>query len=167
MMKLFNTDIAIGALLILIVGLVIVVAGLTYTLENYTPQAKLTWPPLWQTAYGQTTTPTTPTSSAQQVIDTAKAECAGQVTSGIPEAPAEILPLLAEACISLVYESASTIVFTGDLLVSTGTGLYTDNQSPWKAVDGFEAQGYSIESISLAGQGSQGNPHKVYVVMSK
>jgi hypothetical protein len=31
----------------------IMIAGLSYTLENYVPQAKLSYPPLWQSAYSQ------------------------------------------------------------------------------------------------------------------
>ena len=47
-------EIALGACAVVIMGLVLIVAGLAYTLENYQPDdAKLTFPPLWQPAYGQ------------------------------------------------------------------------------------------------------------------
>ena len=37
----------------------------------------------------------------------------------------------------------------------------------WQAVDQFKAQGYTLTSVMLGGQGSQGNPHQFFVVMSK
>ncbi len=46
-------EIALGACAVVIMSLVLIVAGLAYTLENYQPAAKLTFPPLWQAAYGQ------------------------------------------------------------------------------------------------------------------
>jgi hypothetical protein len=125
------------------------------------------------TAYAQNTTNSTTgttTTAAQQVINDAKAECASGVSASYSgeDVPSEVISVIAESCLSLVYESQQTVVFTADLLVSTSPGLYADNPSIWKAVDGFKAQGYSdISSILVAGQGSQGNPHKVYVVMSK
>jgi hypothetical protein len=104
--------------------------------------------------------------AARQIIDTARADCAG-VTAGLPDLPAELEPVFIESCLSLVHESANTVVITGDLLITTGSGLYTDNLAIWKAVDGFKAQGFTTDNILLGGQGSQGNPHRLYVVMSK
>lgn len=46
-------NIAIGAMTITIVGLVLIVAALIYTLETYTPEAKLIFPPYIEAAYGQ------------------------------------------------------------------------------------------------------------------
>lgn len=46
-------NIAIGAMAITIVGLVIIIAALIYTLETYTPEAKLIFPPYIEAAYGQ------------------------------------------------------------------------------------------------------------------
>ena len=46
-------NIAIGAMAITIVGLVIIILGLIYTLGTYTPQAKLIFPPYIEAAYGQ------------------------------------------------------------------------------------------------------------------
>ena len=47
-------EIALGACAVVIMSLVLIVVGLAYTLENYEPDdTKLTFPALWQTAYGQ------------------------------------------------------------------------------------------------------------------
>ena len=68
------------------------------------------------------------------------------------EIPSEVISVIAESCLSLVYESQQTVLYTADLLVSTaGPGLYADNPSIWKAVDGFKAQGYTdIDSALVA-----------------
>lgn len=104
------------------------------------------------------TTTTTLSATAQRIIDQAQAACAGTTEAA-----------LAELCVSAVHESPRTIVLQGNLLiVQTGTGiLYTDNPYIWQAVDGLKNQGYTLTSVQLAGQGSQGNPHDWYIVMSK
>ncbi len=61
----------------------------------------------------------------------------------------------------------TTVVLKGELLiVQTGSG-FIDNPFIWQAVDEFKTQGYAVDSVILSGQGSQGNPHDVYVVMSR
>jgi hypothetical protein len=69
-------------------------------------------------------------------------------------------------CVSAVYASPKTVLVTGHLIIETTDG---NQQNPfiWLAVDGFKALGYSISSIQLSGQGSQGNPHDWLIVMSK
>lgn len=90
---------------------------------------------------------------------------------------------------SVWHESPTTLVLNGDTLLlaapgsgpigSTGTaedlfgedfestvGNYP-NVYLWEAVDAFKAQGYTLTSVMLGGQGSQGNPHEFFVVMSK
>ena len=74
--------------------------------------------------------------------------------------------VLAELCVSIVYESPTTIVLNGELLI-VQTGGYTDNPFFWQAVDGFKAQGFTIDTVAVTGQGSRGNPHELFVVMSK
>jgi hypothetical protein len=107
------------------------------------------------------------TTAAQQIIETTKAECASQINLG-QDAPAEVQTVLAESCISLLHESPTMIVLNGDLLISTSPGLYSENTSLWKAVNMIKDAGYNtITSMELAGQGNQGNPHKLYVVMTK
>lgn len=46
------------------------------------------------------------------------------------------------------------------LIVQQGSGGYTDNSYIWQAVDRFKAQGHTLNSAVLGGQGSQGNPHE-------
>jgi hypothetical protein len=66
-----------------------------------------------------------------------------------------------------MYESDTTVVLNGDLLIAEIGGGLIDNPFIWQAVDEFKTQGYAVDSVILSGQGSQGNPHDVYVVMSK
>ena len=113
----------------------------------------------YNAAYGQTQT------TPQQIVDNTKAECASLISA--PADVPEIRTVLAESCISLVHESPTMVVLTGDLLISTSPALYSDNVSIWKAVNNIKDSGYSITSVEVAGQGSQANPHKLYVVMSK
>jgi hypothetical protein len=104
------------------------------------------------------TTMTPTTGATQQVIDRAQTDCS-LVTS----------VALASMCVSVLHESSRTIVLQGDLLIvnAVGSGGYTDNPFIWQAVDGLKNQGYTLHSVQLAGQGTQGNPHEWYIVMSK
>jgi hypothetical protein len=107
------------------------------------------------------------TTAAQQIIETTKAECASQINLG-QDAPAEVQTVFTESCISLIHESPTMIVLNGDLLISTSSGLYSENTSLWKAVNMIKDAGYNtIASMELSGQGIQGNPHKLYVMMTK
>jgi hypothetical protein len=113
-------------------------------------------------AYAQTTTSTTTTSEipltapAQQIIADAQTQCSQEV--GV------LAPLL---CVSVVHESPNTVVLNGQLLLLEGVTGYVDNPFIWRAVDGFRGQGYTLTSAELSGQGSQGNPHSWYIVLSK
>jgi hypothetical protein len=69
-------EIAIGACDVVIMGLVLIIAGLAYTLENYEPDAKLTFPPLWQAAYGQEQGQQPVVSIDLISLDVVKANCA-------------------------------------------------------------------------------------------
>ena len=81
--------------------------------------------------YGQSISPT-----AQQVLDDVWVNCE-RIT---PEAfPAE--------CASVSHESPVTVVLGGDLLLTGLDGGYIENRLIWQAVDGFKAQGYSIDSV--------------------
>jgi len=102
-------------------------------------------------------TTTTLTATTQRIIDEVHAACT-QVTQ------AEVLNPI---CVTVVYESPTTLVLVGDLLVVQFGGGYGGNPFIWQAVDGFKAQGYTLNSVLLSGQGSQGNPHEWYIVMSK
>jgi hypothetical protein len=109
--------------------------------------------------------------TAQQIIDAVKAECAKTVSldtlpGGEPVSP-ELNDVFVDECLFLLYESATTVVLNGDLLIRSSPGLYIDNPFIWQAVDEFKVQGYKVDSVMVSGQGSQGNPHELYVVMSK
>jgi hypothetical protein len=96
------------------------------------------------------------TAPAQQIIADAQTACSREVGTGAPS-----------LCVSVVHESPNTVVLYGQLLVFEGTTGYVDNPFIWRAVDGFRGQGYTLTSTVLSGQGSQGNPHSWYIVLSK
>jgi hypothetical protein len=98
----------------------------------------------------------------QKVITDAQAACAPALYQ-FPGLPGDLTNRL---CVSAVYASPKTVLVTGHLIIETTDG---NQQNPfiWLAVDGFKALGYSISSIQLSGQGSQGNPHDWLIVMSK
>ncbi|HKH85877.1 MAG TPA: hypothetical protein VKA40_04945 [Nitrososphaera sp.] len=119
--------------------------------------------------------PLTPTT--QQIIVDIQTQCREQ---GV---------ILLTDCVNVWHESPSTLVINGEtlLLAAPGTGpigstgtaedLFGEefassvgnypNVYLWEAVDRFKAQGYTLTSVMLGGQGSQGNPHEFFVVMSK
>jgi hypothetical protein len=99
----------------------------------------------------------------QQVVSDAQAKCAPAL-SGLSGLTPEMLAKI--YCLDVVYASDRTILLDGDLLIQTSAG---NQQNPfiWIAVDGFKALGYTLTSTELSGQGSQGNPHSWYIVMSK
>jgi hypothetical protein len=73
------------------------------------------------------TTPQPPSSTTTntQIIDRIKNECAASFN--LSTELAEIGAVLAESCLSLIHESARTIVLSGDLLITQGAGLFADN----------------------------------------
>jgi hypothetical protein len=66
--------------------------------------------------------------------------------------------------VELVYDSPTTIVFRGDLLTQFTS---VPNIKIWKAVDLLKGEGYQINQIVNTGAGSAGNPHTLYIIMSK
>jgi hypothetical protein len=100
----------------------------------------------------------TASPTALQIIDAVQAECA-KLTPG-----AESLSTL---CVSMLYESDTTIVLKGNLLIIQSDVGYIDNPFIWQAVDEFKVQGYVVDSVLLSGQGSRANPHDLRVLMSK
>ncbi len=80
--------------------------------------------------------------------------------------------------VSLIYESPSTAVLQGDLIISSGLlssqnstsnyeGGYATNTDLWVAMDLLRNNGFKTQQIITTGQGSVGNPHTVYIVMTK
>ena len=105
--------------------------------------------------------------TALQVIESVQAECARVMQFPVDSPTPELRSTFLQSCVFMIYESATTIVLDGDLIIATQDLGFVQNPFIWQAVDEFKTQGYIIDSTSLTGQGSQGNPHKVYVVMSK
>ena len=64
----------------------------------------------------------------------------------------------------LVYNSPTTIVFRGDLLTQFTS---VPNTKIWEAVDLLKGEGYQLNQIVNTGAGSVGNPHTLYIIMSK
>lgn len=118
------------------------------------------------------------TPATQQIIIDIQTQCREQ---GV---------ILLTDCVNVWHESPTTLVLNGEtlLLAAPGTGpigstgtaedLFGEEEFQsavgnypnvyfWEAVDAFKAQGYTMTSVMLGGQGSQGNPHEFFVVMSK
>ena len=110
-----------------------------------------------------TTTTSAPTqlvplsATAQQIINNTKAEC-------------EQAQFLQKKCVTLVYESPTTVVLRGLVSIFGGSpeskGLYP-NPFLWKAVDGFKAQGYAITDIEMIIGGNKSVDDEFNVIMSK
>src|SRR6476619_7134033 len=66
--------------------------------------------------------------------------------------------------VELIYDSPTTIVFRGDLLTQFSS---VPNTKIWEAVDVLKGEGYHPDQIVITGAGSVGNPHALYVIMSK
>lgn len=106
-----------------------------------------------------TTTSANVSSAAQQIIDNVLNACSEEI--GAIE--------LALQCVSVVHDSSTTLVLTGELLIISVAGggtTYVENRYIWIAVDEFKALGYTLDHVLLSGQGIQGNPHQWYIVMS-
>ena len=99
----------------------------------------------------------TPSAAAQQIINNTQTECVR----------AQFFP---RQCVMLVYESPTTVVLNGEVLIFGGSaesiGNYP-NSFLWKAVDAFKAQGYTISAIEMSGAGNKGSPNEFHVIMSK
>jgi hypothetical protein len=99
----------------------------------------------------------TPSAAAQQIINDTKAEC-------------EQAQFFGSRCVILVYESPTTVVLSGGVLIFGGgpesRGFYL-NPFLWIAVDGFKAQGYTITTIEMTGAGNKSSANDFHVIMSK
>jgi hypothetical protein len=99
----------------------------------------------------------TPSAAAQQIINNTKAEC-------------EQAQFLQRRCVILVYESPTTVVLNGLVLIFGGSpesrGFYP-NPFLWIAVDGFKAQGYTITAIGMSVGGNKSSDNEFHVIMSK
>jgi hypothetical protein len=107
------------------------------------------------TVYAQTATSTT-----QQIISEVQSAC--DETTGLAE--------LVSLCVSVVHESPTTVVLQGSLLLLPTVigGDTIDNYFIWQAVDRFKAQGYTLNSAQVVGQGTTSDDRYTwYIVMSK
>jgi hypothetical protein len=101
----------------------------------------------------------TASAAAQQIINSTQAECE----------QAQFFP---GRCVILVYESPTTVVLNGGVLILGGTpetesrGFYP-NHFLWIAVDGFKAQGYTITAIEMNVVGNKSSFNDFHVIMSK
>ncbi len=59
------------------------------------------------------------------------------------------------------------VVLRGNVLPVAQIGDVVQNKFLWRAVHEIMALGYQIESVSMGGVGSQGNPNYLHVVMVK
>ncbi len=97
--------------------------------------------------------------SAQQIINNAKTEC-------------EAARFFQPRCVELIYESPTTIVVRGLVLILGGSpepesqALYS-NSFLWKAVDAFKAQGYRITDVEVTVLGNRSTNSEFNVIMSK
>jgi hypothetical protein len=66
--------------------------------------------------------------------------------------------------VEVVYDSPTTIVFRGDLLTQFTS---VPNTKIWAAVDLLKGEGYQLNQIVNTGSGTAGNPHTLYIIMSK
>ena len=99
----------------------------------------------------------TPSAAAQEIINNTQAECE----------QAQFRP---RGCVILVYESPTTVVLNGRVLIFGGSSesrAYHPNPFLWNAVDGFKAQGYTITSIGISGAGNGSSLNDFHVIMSK
>jgi hypothetical protein len=121
-------------------------------------------PPLSPEESSNTTTTTsapvqliTPSAAAQQIINNTKAEC-------------EQAQFLQKKCVTLVYESPTTVVLGGLVSIFGGApesrGIFP-NPFLWNAVDGFKAQGYAITDIEMTLGGNRSIDDEYNVIMSK
>jgi hypothetical protein len=122
--------------------------------------------------YAQTTTTTeeeltgsaitqliTPSAAAQQIMNDTKAEC-------------EQAQFFQQRCVNLVYESPTTVVLKGLVVIFGGSPesesqAFYSNPFLWKAVDAFKAQGYRITDIEVTVLGNKNTNSEFNVIMSK
>jgi hypothetical protein len=99
----------------------------------------------------------TPSAAAQQIINNTKAQC-------------EQAHFLQKKCVTLIYESPTTVVLSGLVSIYGGgpesKGLYP-NPFLWSAVDGFKAQGYTMTHVEMIMGGNRSGDEEFNVVMSK
>ena len=145
---------------IVIVIVIVAVLPTTFVYAQTTTTSNTTAANTTGNATTTTTAPiqlVTPSAAAQEIINNTKAECQ----------QAQFRP---RGCVILVYESPTTVVLNGRVLIFGGSPESRDfypNPFLWNAVDGFKAQGYTITSIGISGAGNGSSLNDFHVIMSK
>ena len=75
----------------------------------------------------------------------------------------------------LVYrsgvQSPTTVVLNGHYIQFNSSLPLGESKSPntilWQGVEALKSQGFAIESVTMGGEGSEGNPNVYHIVMSK
>ena len=121
--------------------------------------AQTTTTPEEETTISAPTQLITPSAAAQQIINNTKAEC-------------EQAQFFQPRCVQLVYESPTTVVLTGLVIIFGGSAetesqTFHPNSFLWNAVDAFKAQGYSITDVEVTVLGTRSTNSEFNVIMSK
>ena len=146
--------------LIVIVIVIVAVLPTTFVYAQTTTTSNTTAANTTGNATTTTTAPiqlVTPSAAAQEIINNTKAEC-------------QQAQFRQARCVILVYESPTTVVLNGRVLIFGGgpeSRDYYPNPFLWNAVDDFKAQGYTITSIGISGVGNGSSLNDFHVIMSK
>jgi hypothetical protein len=70
-------------------------------------------------------------------------------------------------CAQLIYASANVVVLTGEVLPELQVNRRFNNDFIWQAVEQIKSQGFSIQHVSIFGEGNDLSPARLYVVMAK
>jgi hypothetical protein len=75
---------------------------------------------------------------------------------------------ITDECTIVEYSSPNIVVLHGDIYLynQTDTGR-TSNTFLWRAVNTLEANGFVIDSVGIAGEGSKNLPNRYHIIMLK
>ena len=75
------------------------------------------------------------------------------------------------SCIEVEYQSPTTVVLNGHYIQFNSSLPLGESKSPntilWQGVEALKSQGFAIESVTMGGEGSEGNPNVYHIIMSK
>jgi hypothetical protein len=75
---------------------------------------------------------------------------------------------ITDDCTVVEYSSPNIVVLHGDIYLYNKTNMdYNSNTFLWRAVNTLETNGFTINSVSIAGEGSKDLPSKYHIIMSK
>ena len=140
-------------------SMVTVIAIVVSVMPTAFVYAQTTTTPEEETTTSAPTQLITPSAAAQQIINNTKAEC-------------EQAQFFQPRCVQLVYESPTTVVLTGLVIIFGGSAesesqAFHPNSFLWNAVDAFKAQGYSITDVEITVLGNRSTNSEFNVIMSK